>query len=84
MNRQDEIREKGFDMTRITDYGKIKVGVKTLDDAILNLGSLKAANKNYGDKKIILKALADKDISTLLKALYGQIKPDIYLYRVTL
>lgn len=43
------------------DYSKIKVGVKSLDDAVLNLGSLKKANVNYGDKKIILRALADKD-----------------------
>ena len=35
-NRQDAIRAKGFNMgtTATTQYGKIKVGVKTLDDAI--------------------------------------------------
>jgi hypothetical protein len=43
----------------VTAYGKIKVGVKSLGDATLALGSLAEANKNYGDKKIILKALAD-------------------------
>ena len=54
-------------MAGVTEYGKIKVGVKTLDDAILNLGSLKVANKNYGDKKVVLKALADKDVNTLIE-----------------
>jgi len=38
----------------VTSYGKIKVGVKTLNDATLSLGSLAAANRNYGDKRIIL------------------------------
>ena len=43
----------------VTSYGKIKVGVKTLGDATLALGTLAEANRNYGDKKVILKALAD-------------------------
>ena len=48
-----------------TSYGKIKVGVKTLEDATLNLGALKMANMNYSDKRIIMKALADHDLPTL-------------------
>jgi hypothetical protein len=48
-----------------TSYGKIKVGVKTLNDATLSLGALAAANRNYGDKKVILKALAEQDVNTL-------------------
>ena len=64
--RQQEIREKGFDMGTST-YGKMKVGVKTLDDAVLNLGSLKTAERNYGDKRIVLKALADMDKEELRK-----------------
>lgn len=46
-------------------YGKIKVGVKTLQDATLNLGSLYMANRNYGDKAMIMQALAKNDIATL-------------------
>ena len=49
----------------MTEYGKIKVGVKTLEDAILNIGSLKNINRRLGDKKIVLKALADNDLSLL-------------------
>ena len=48
-----------------TTYGKIKVGVKTLDDATFNLGSLKTGNKNLADKRLIIKALAEQDIPTL-------------------
>lgn len=46
-------------MNNPISYGKIKVGVKTLEDATINLESLKTANKNYGNKGLILKALAD-------------------------
>ena len=51
----------------VTSYGKIKVGVKTLADATLTLGNLKEANRNYGNKDVILKALAENDAQTLRK-----------------
>jgi hypothetical protein len=41
--RNEKIHEKGFDMidpTPATEYKRIKVGVKQLDDAVLKLGSL--------------------------------------------
>ena len=45
INRQEEIRSKGFNLTGTTrdylEYNKLKVGTKTIDDAILNIGSLK-------------------------------------------
>jgi hypothetical protein len=46
-----------------TEYGKIKVGVKTLQDATLNLGSLCTGNRTYGSKDTIIKALASNDIA---------------------
>ena len=49
--RQKEIREKGFDMGTST-YGKIKVGVKTI-------------NRTYGDKRTVLRALAEMDVDSL-------------------
>ena len=48
-----------------TEYGKIKVGVKSLDDATINLGSLAMANKNLANKGLILKALSEQDIPLL-------------------
>ena len=48
-----------------TSYGKIKVGIKSLNNATIALGSLAEANKNYGDKRIILKALAEQDVDKL-------------------
>lgn len=72
-DRQEEIHAKRFDMTerrRTYDiapasYGKIKVGTKTLDDAVLNLGYYKKINRNFGDKRFILKALYEKDVVLL-------------------
>lgn len=52
-------------MQPIREYGKIKVGVKTLEDATINLGTLKYGNRNYGDKRVILKALAEQDTRVL-------------------
>ena len=52
-------------MGAATQYGKIKVGVKTLDDAVMNLGSLKKGNRSYSDKGSVMKALSDKNIATL-------------------
>ena len=63
--RQKEIREKGFD---ITNYGKIKVGVKTLEDAALVLGNnftSKATQPNLGRKSYILQQLNCGNIDKL-------------------
>lgn len=53
----------------VSDYKKIKVGPKVLDDAQLDLGSFvpdKATrNHPFASKKEIMKALIDKDIPTL-------------------
>jgi len=43
----------------------MKVGVKNLDDAIININSFSKLNKEYGDKKTILKALSDRNYSKL-------------------
>ena len=70
-DRQDAIRKKGFSFSGsrdgTTEYGKIKVGVKTLEDAVINLGSYKKLWRKYGetarfyDKFEILRAIAEKD-----------------------
>lgn len=49
----------------ITEYGRIKVGTKTLDDAVLNLGSIRKANLHFGDKNFVLRAMALRDIPQL-------------------
>jgi len=68
-----DVHAKGFDLFRLKDslqqapldYNSIKVGVKTLNDATLDLGSLKKVNRDYSNKAFILQALANKDLDTL-------------------
>ena len=50
---------------KVLDYGSIKVGRKTLNDAALDLSTLKQTQRNFNSKDKILKALASRDISTL-------------------
>lgn len=47
------------------EFGKMKVGKKTLQDAALDLSALKQANKNYNNKANVIKALANRDVNTL-------------------
>lgn len=67
VEKQDLIHSKGFGMydTRTTEYGKIKVNTKTLDDAILNLGSIQNATLGWINKGIVYRALLDNDIAKL-------------------
>lgn len=47
------------------DFAKLRIGLQSLDDAVLDLGSLKKNNRQFGDKGTILKALSQKDYVTL-------------------
>lgn len=49
----------------MTSYGKMKVGVKSLDDATLDLGYLRKIDRNLYDKKIVLHALITRDVEAL-------------------
>lgn len=69
-NRQEEIRSKGFDIfaggpteyNMPAKYGKIKVGTKTLDDAVLNLGTLPKVRRDFASKEFILQAISDRNL----------------------
>lgn len=67
LNRQEAIRAKGFNMmdSRAIEYGKIKIGTKTLDDAVLNLGSIQNITRGQINKGVIFRALMDNDIVKL-------------------
>lgn len=62
MNRPAEIESPDGG---ILDYSRIKVGMQYLDDAILDLGSLKKANRQWGDKNTVLRALSTENYSDL-------------------
>lgn len=74
-NRQNQIHSKGFNIMRGSsqyllengevDFSKIKVGAKSLDDAVLNLNAFSKINQTLGDKEKINQALAQKNYDTL-------------------
>ena len=73
-NRMALIKEKGFNMNLATDtderyaptdFNKIRVGIKTLDDAIITYGDLKKANPRLGTKANVLKAMTDGNLSEM-------------------
>ena len=47
------------------DYSKIKIGVKTLNDAVMSLGDIPRIGPYRISKGMVLKALAEKDLPTL-------------------
>ena len=47
------------------DFSKIKVGAKTLEDAILDLGNYQKIDKRLTKKETILKALYDNDYAEM-------------------
>ena len=49
----------------VVDYNKIKLGVKTLEDAVLNLGDLPRIDAQRISKGLILKALSTRDASLI-------------------
>lgn len=66
MNKQEAIHSKGFSMADAPlEYGKIKVGVHTLDDAVLNLGAIQKESRGLISKGAIYKALMDNDVIKL-------------------
>ena len=71
-DRMARIKEKGFNMPLAvdtderytpTDFNKIKVGLKTLEDAIITYGSLSKANPRLGRKDYVIKAINDGNLS---------------------
>ena len=58
----EDIYSKAFNTI---DFSKIKVGIKTLDDAVVNLGDLKKINPRLSDKKEVLRAINDCDYDTM-------------------
>ena len=77
-NRMEEIKKKGFAMgpadrqeqvdyeKPVVDFSKIKVGVKTLEDAIVdNIGTYHKVSPRLTDKCTILKAMHDRDYCLL-------------------
>lgn len=79
INRKEEIKKKGFSMKtyndinddaiiephNMVDFSKIKVGLKTLDDAVVDLNHYKKLNPRLGDKEEVLRAINTSDYETM-------------------
>lgn len=73
------------------EFAKMRVGAKTLDDAILNIGALKKTNRNLTDRAAILTAINNNDYAFMREVsnffyeasgIYGRLCRYIaYLYR---
>lgn len=76
INRNDAIHEKGFDMTQSTykfygneetEFKAIRVGLKKLEDAVLDVNSMKEClcGHRFINKRTIYEALAHNDLREL-------------------
>ena len=76
INRREEIKKKGFSMTTPndtltsnlypeTDFSKIRVGAKMLDDAVFTGGDLYKLDNRFAKKETVLKALQSGDFASL-------------------
>lgn len=70
-NRKAEIQSRNMNMVGVNanyapiEFSKIKIGAKTLDDAILSLNTYKQLNNKLGDKKTVNDSLSKGDIKSL-------------------
>ena len=78
INRVEQIKKKGFSIVREdsiqdvygesfnpVDFSKIIIGIKTLEDAIINVGELKKINPRLANKEEVLRAIHNGDIPTM-------------------
>ena len=57
--------QQGYAGMPTLDFNKIKIGAKTLDDAIFKLGDLRAANPILADKREVLRAIGSCDLRAM-------------------
>lgn len=92
MERQEEIRSKGFDLTSSksgfmtrsefidkfgpdasTDYdayqqyAAMRAGLRTIDDAVIDVGTYRQINTNFGSKKYVLEQISKGNSDELRK-----------------
>ena len=73
IDRVARIKSKGFNMNLAkdtddgysTDFSKIRVGLQTLDDAIISYGTFKKTNPRLGSKANVLKAIDNHNVEEM-------------------
>lgn len=75
--RQAAIKAKGFNMIddysmatntdsfEELDFSKMRIGLRSVNDALVNLGTFKKINRSYGDKTFVMNAIYKHDYATL-------------------
>lgn len=80
-DRKSEIHAKGFNLAKggvvrsedetyeydPVDFSKVRVGLRTLTDATLDLGTYRKVSPELGSKTTVLRAIYDHDYDTLRK-----------------
>jgi hypothetical protein len=81
INRVEEIKKKGFNMNsnvssiveddlystphESVDFSKIRIGTKSLENAVLDEGNYRKLNPKYGNKAEVLKAIMNSDYESM-------------------
>lgn len=65
INRLNIAKQKAINNFQPTDFSKIKLGLKTVEDAVFDLGELKKINPKLADKKEVLAAIERGDINKM-------------------
>ena len=50
--RQYEVRKKGFNISE--DYSNLRVGIKEVKNALVDVNTYKRVDRRYGDKTFVL------------------------------
>ena len=61
----NDTRDPFSDIYKPVDFSKIKIGTQILEDAVLNLGSLKKVDARLANKDYVLKAIAHNDLPAM-------------------
>ena len=62
---QLDITADGEEYDTSRDFAALRIGMRKTDDVLVNLGSYKKVNANYGNKTFVLNAIYRHDYSTL-------------------
>ena len=60
-----EPKSTGYQAPPVVDFSKMRIGLKSIDDAVIKLGDLKKINPRFGDKHYVLKSIYDYDLKTM-------------------
>lgn len=65
MNLSQDSEDTYANSYNAVDFSKIKVGIKTLDDAVLTLGDYRKVNSRLADKEEVLRAIHNNDYEAM-------------------